>query len=81
MLLNITNQDYFTALGAGEILFDSASGKFSEQLIKSKIDTIIAEGKELYPDLKYNTDNLKFDTMTNFLRSFIVEMQPLNYNN
>ncbi len=81
LLLNITNQDYFTALGAGEILFDSASGKFSEQLIKSKIDTIIAEGKELYPDLKYNTDNLKFDTMTNFLRSFIVEMQPLNYNN
>lgn len=81
LLLNITNQDYFTALGTGEILFDSASGKFSEQLIKSKIDTIIAEGKELYPDLKYNTDNLKFDTMTNFLRSFIVEMQPLNYNN
>ena len=80
LMLNITNQDYFTALGVGEMLFDAVSGKFSEQSIKDKIEEIIKEGLELYPELKFNPDNLKFDSLTGFLRSFITEMQALNYN-
>ncbi|MBZ0201782.1 MAG: YbjN domain-containing protein [Ignavibacteria bacterium] len=80
LMLNITNQDYFTALGAGEVLYDAFAGKFSELVIKNKITEIIKEGLELYPELKFNVDNLKFDSLTNFLRSFITEMQALNYN-
>ena len=80
LMLNITNQDYFTALGVGESLHDPASGKFSEQLINNKIDAIITEGKELYPELKFNTANLKFDSMVSFLKSYIAEVQQLNYN-
>jgi hypothetical protein len=81
MLLNVTNQDYFSSLGAGELFYDVATGKFSEQLIKDKINTIIKEGHTDYPDLKFNIDNLKFDSMLNFLRTFIAEVQQLNYNN
>ncbi len=80
LMLNITNQDYFTALGVGETLYDAAGGKFSEQVIKSKIDEIIKEGNELYPELKFNTANLKFDSLVSFLRTYVAEIQQLNYN-
>ncbi len=80
LMLNIINQDYFTALGVGEVLYDAVAGKFCEQVIKDRIAQIIKEGTELYPELKFNAENLKFDSLTNFLRSFITEMQTLNYN-
>ncbi len=80
LMLNITNQDYFTALGAGEKLYDSAAGKFSEQAIINRVNTIITEGAALYPELKFNTANLKFDSMVSFLRTYVAEIQQLNYN-
>ena len=55
------------------MLYDAASGKFSEKLIKDRIAEIITGGLTLYPELKFNTDNLKFDTMINFLKSFVAE--------
>lgn len=80
LMLNITNQDYFTALGVGEQLYDETSGKLNENAIRAKINQVIKNGNELYPDLKFNTDNLKFDSVVNFLRSFIEEMKTLNFN-
>ncbi len=80
LMLNITNQDFFTALGVGEVLFDASSGKFNEQVIIGRIDAIIKEGNELYPDLKFNTVNLKFDSVVSFLRTLIEEMKTLNFN-
>jgi hypothetical protein len=80
LLLNITSQDYFSALGEGEQLYDTAANKFNEPIIKSRINEIIIEGKEQYPDLAFNTDNIKFDTLLSFLRTFIAEVQQLNYN-
>jgi hypothetical protein len=80
LMLNVTNQDYFTALGTGDVLYDAVSGKFSEKLIKDRIAEIITGGLALYPELKFNTDNLKFDSMLSFLKSFITEVQGLNYS-
>ena len=79
MMMNVINQDYFTALGTGDMFIDPA-GKFNQQLVIGKINEIIIEGQKQYPELKFNTDNLKFDTLLNFLRSFITEMQTLNFN-
>lgn len=79
LMMNAINQDFFTALGAGDLLID-ASGKFNEPLVKSRINEIITEGQKQYPDLKFNTDNLKFDSLLSFLRSFITELQILNFN-
>jgi hypothetical protein len=81
VMMNILNQDYYTALNTGEKYYDAASGKFDEALIKKRIAEIIAGGLELYPELKFNTDNLKFDSLLSFLRTFIAEVQILNYNN
>lgn len=80
LMLNITNQDYFTALGINPQLYDAASGKLNEAEIKNAVAGIIKEGNDLYPELKFNTDNLKFDSLLSFLRSFIEEMKLLNYN-
>jgi hypothetical protein len=80
LMLNITNQDFFNALGEGEQYYDVQTGQFNEPLVKNKINTIITEGQKQYPDLKFSTDLLKFDTMFSFLRTFTAEMQTLNYN-
>jgi len=80
LMLNVTNQDFFTALGEGVTLYDAASGKFHEDVIKKQIAEIIAGGLELYPELKFNADNLKFDSLLSFLKSFTAEMEKMNYN-
>jgi hypothetical protein len=79
LLYNIAQQDYFTALGFKEKYYDAASKKFEEQAIKDRINEIIKEGTEQFPELKFNTDNLKFDNMVSFLRSYITEIQNLNF--
>jgi hypothetical protein len=80
LLYNITQQDYFTALGFKEKYYDGSKKKFEEQAIKDKINEIIKEGTEQFPELKFNTDNLKFDNVVSFLRSYITEIQNLNFN-
>ena len=80
LMINIINQDYFIELGLPERFYDVPAGKFDEQFIKNRINEIIKDGLELYPELKFNTDNLKFDSMVSFLKSFITEIQQLNYN-
>lgn len=80
LMINIINQDYFNELGLTEKYYDYASSKFNEQLVKGYISSVISEALELYPELKFNTDNLKFDSLLNFLKTFIAEMQQLNYS-
>ena len=80
LMMNIINQDYFNELGIKERYYDSASAKFNVQIIKEYIAGVIKEGLELYPELKFNSDNLKFDSLLSFLRTFIAEIQQLNYN-
>jgi hypothetical protein len=77
----ITRPDYFKALGFEEKYYDAAAKKFDEQLVKNRINEIIKEGVEQFPELAFNVDNLKFDSMINFLRSYITEIQNLNLSN
>jgi hypothetical protein len=77
----ITRPDYFNALGFKEKYYDAAAKKFEEQAIKDKINEIIKEGTEQFPELKFNVDNLKFDSLPDFLKSYITEIQNLNYSN
>lgn len=81
LLYRITRTDYFSALGFKENYYDEKSKKFNEQAVKDKINEIIKEGSEQFPELKLNTDNLKFDSLTDFLRTYITEIQNLNFSN
>jgi hypothetical protein len=80
LLFNITNQDYFAENGIMEKYYDDTVKKFNEELVKSKIDEIIKKGIEQYPDLKFETVNLKFDSMLSFLRTYLTEMLKLNFS-
>ncbi len=81
LLVHITNQQFFLDLGIKEIYYDIASKKLNAEIINGEISRIIKEGNEQYPELKVKTENLKFDTLLNFLRTYITEIQNLNYNN
>lgn len=81
LIINILEQDYYNELGFPEQYYDKENKKFNEQLIKDKINEIIKSGLEQFPELKFGTENLKFDTMPNFLRTYFAEMQNLNFNN
>jgi hypothetical protein len=80
-LYRITLPDYFNALGFKEKYYDAVKKKFGEKAIKDRINEIIKEGIEQFPELKFNTDNLKFDSLTEFLRTYITEIQNLNFDN
>lgn len=78
IIFNILEQDYFSDLGF-EKLYSIEEKKFNESLIKKKVKTIIEEGKTQFPQLDFKTENLKFDSMSNFLRTYYTELQGLNY--
>jgi len=81
LMINIIEQLFFNELGFSEVYYDNSNNKFNEQLIKDKVSEIIKEGQEQYPELKFNSANLKFDSLVNFLRTYIAEIQQLNFNN
>jgi hypothetical protein len=81
LLVNVTSQQFFTDLGLKEIYYDIPNKKPNAELIKGEIDRIIKEGNQQYPELKVKNENLKFDSLINFLRTYITEIQNLNYNN
>lgn len=79
IVFNIMNQDYYSEMGRTEKYYDAATKKLDETAIKNRIDVIIKEGKELYPELAVKPENLKFDTLPNFLKTYFTEIQNLNY--
>ncbi|RPI17216.1 MAG: hypothetical protein EHM58_10165 [Ignavibacteriae bacterium] len=79
LLYNIIEQDFYIEMGIPEKYYDKENKKFNEQLVKDKINEIIKSGLEQFPELKFNTDNLKFDTMLDFLRTYFTEIQNLKY--
>ncbi|MBN1634291.1 MAG: hypothetical protein JW917_09020 [Ignavibacteria bacterium] len=80
LIYQVLNGDYFRELGINEVLYDLKEKKFNEELIKEKIELIIENDKDEFPLLKFNTSNLKFDTLISFLKSYYFEMNNLNYN-
>lgn len=80
LMINIINQDYFTELNEGEILYDKNTNLFSTETINNKINEIIKAGKEQYPELNFDISSLKYDSLQNFLRTYLHSIEKLNYN-
>ena len=72
--------EFFKEAGDSEILFDEERNKLNIPAIKTKIELIVNAGVGQFPELKYNTDNLKFDSRINFLISFYNELKTLKLN-
>jgi hypothetical protein len=78
-MLNITNQQFFIELGFPAVYYDEANKKLNEAEIRGQVAVIIVEAQDDYPGLKVNLDNLKFDSLLSFLKSYIEEIKNLNY--
>jgi hypothetical protein len=78
--MQINYPDYFTALGFGEKYYEPASNKFDSGEIIEAVEAIINNWKKKYPKLEFKTQNLKFDTLTNFNHTYTSEIEFLNFD-
>jgi len=76
----ILNEEFFREAGAKELYYNASTKTLSEEIIKERIKKIIAEGKDDFPLIDIKTENLKFNSLIAFLKSFINEINQLNYN-
>jgi len=80
LFMHINYGDYFTALGFTEMYYSSATNRFDSNAIIEAITGIIERWKRKYPKMEFRTQNLKFDTLTNFDHSYTSEIELLNFD-
>jgi hypothetical protein len=78
LFMTINYPEFFTALGFTNVLFDREKGEYNKEKIKEHIDTIIGKWKEKYPELKFDTEKLKYDNPVAFNQTFTTEVEYLN---
>lgn len=81
VLLNVTNQDFYIECGYTDVLYDTANKKFNTETVNNKIHNILVNAYDQFGEIGFKTDNLKYDTMISFLRTFIEEIKNLKYDN
>ena len=76
--MKVNNPDYFSALGYKRILYDPQKNEFAANEIIDSIKSIQSAWKEKYPLMNFKTQNLRFDSLTNFDLTFTNEIEFLN---
>lgn len=78
LFMMINYPDYFTALGYETTLHNKEKNEYDKEKIKEHINGIIARWKEKYPELKFDTEKLKYDNNVVFNQTFTTEIEYLN---
>lgn len=74
------NDEFFREAGIKELYYNSSTKTLNDAIIKERIKNIIEEGKENFPLIDIKTENLKFNSLISFLKSYFNEISQLNYN-
>jgi hypothetical protein len=69
---------FFRELGYREEFYDPATGQYNQEGIIARIASIEERWKEKYPELKFKTEKLKFESRVSFNQSFTTEIEYLN---
>jgi hypothetical protein len=69
--------DYFRELGIKEE-FVNAEGQYNREAITARVNDIVERWRGKYPELKFNTEKLKFDNAVSFNQTFTSEVEGLN---
>lgn len=77
LFMMINYPDFFTALGFSAY-YDTEKNEYQKEKIKEQIQQIINRWKEKYPELKFDTEKLKFENAVAFNQSFTTEVEYLN---
>ncbi|MEI6947566.1 hypothetical protein V9K67_10265 [Paraflavisolibacter sp. H34] len=78
LFMMVNYPDFFTELGFTKQYYDQEKEELNQQAIIEKIQGIEEAWKEKYPELKFKTDKLKFDSLLAFNQSFTTEVEFLN---
>ncbi|HEY5536689.1 MAG TPA: hypothetical protein VIL99_17370 [Ignavibacteria bacterium] len=77
----LINYEYYLEItGSSGNKYFIDENKLDEKLIKDEINDEIKNSGTEYPELSFNTANLNFSSLLNFLHSFLKEIQNLNFN-
>lgn len=78
-LFMMTNYpEFFAELGFTETYYDPEVNVYHQETITARIEEIVGRWKEKYPDLKFRTDKLKWDSPVAFNLSFTTEIESLS---
>lgn len=84
MVLEILNENFMEELGIEEILYNSDTNELYKDKIVERINKylqeFISESEDNYPYLNFKTDNLKFNNLINFFKSYFNEIKSLNFS-
>lgn len=75
----ILEPQYFASLGYTPQYFDVEKEVFDQKAIKNAIRKIVEAGKEKFPNLTLNLDELDFKNPCRFFRTYLVMVKSLNF--
>jgi hypothetical protein len=74
----ITESDYFKNLGFTINFVDEETGSLNKKSIKKAIERIIDKNEGVYPKLSPSLSSLKYDSMTEFARTYLLMVRNLD---
>ena len=78
LYMMVSYSDYFAALGYTGRYYNPAKNEFAGEVIADRVKEIQQRWKDKYPLMDFKTQNLRFDSLTNFALTFTNEMEFLN---
>ncbi|HET7896917.1 MAG TPA: hypothetical protein VFL47_04595, partial [Flavisolibacter sp.] len=78
LFMMINYPDYFRALGLKDEFVDGEKGEYQQEKIIAAVKAIVEKWKDKYPELKFDTTKLKYDSPASFNQTFTTEVEYLN---
>jgi hypothetical protein len=78
LFMMVNYGDFFKELGFTDEYYRKETGEYNKEGIFQRIAEIETKWREKYPELKLNTEKIKFDNEVAFNQSFVTEIEYLN---
>jgi hypothetical protein len=78
LFMMINYPDFFRELGVKDEYYDETKGTYDTEKITAAINAVLERWKAKYPELKFDTGKLKYDSPVDFNQTFTTEVEYLN---
>ncbi len=79
MGMMIFNPDFFNDLGVQHNYIDSSTGKLNKVAIEKNIQKILQKWKSVYPKLDFKITRMRYDSVADFMYTYLDEITYLNF--
>lgn len=80
LYMQITEGDYFRALGFKNDYIDKASGTPNRRAIRRAVEDIVEENREQFPRLNPRLNEVDFSSLAKFCRTYLLMVKGLEFN-